>query len=427
MQFDVVGHDYRVRDYTIEAVDSPTIVGVELDCKFPAYMVDEKLGAWTPRTIQWTNSTQLPRGTEVTIRARTNKPLKRVDLYHSDTQETQQLDCTGAADPQQFELPAGPLDANLTLDVTLFDVDDVVTERPYRIFIAAIPDEAPRVDVRLKGIGTAVTPDVMIPAAGKILDDYGVGRSWFDAVITHATVAENEQKDQLLERDFALAKGGQVEAVLDVRELRSQANKVELEPKDKLSLAIRAEDKYALGDGPNIGSGDRYQLDVVTPETLLAMLEAREIGLRRRFEQIVQEMTQARDFLTRVQSPAASASADPGDADRLGDRAGGQARGRKKGRGTGPVPPGASRPTGTSANSQIGARTAGGGGRFPGHPRGTDQQPRRRRGPQAAAEGEDRRPDASHWGNDVPRTGASRRGSGEALVGRSDCEKVRFG
>ncbi len=318
VQFDVVGHDYRVRDYTIEAVDSPTIVGVELDCKFPTYMVDEKLGVWTPRTVEWTSSTQLPRGTEVTIRARTNKPLKRVDLYHSDTQETQQLDCTGAADPRQFEFPAGRLDANLTLDVTLFDVDHVVTERPYRIFIAAIPDEAPRVDVRLKGIGTAVTPDVMIPAVGKVVDDYGVGRSWFDAVITHATVAENEQKEQLLERDFALAKDGRVEAVLDMRELRSQADKVELEPKDKLSLAIRATDKYASAEGPNVGSGDRYQLDVVTPETLLAILESRELGLRRRFEQIVQEMTQARDFLTRVQSPTASASAEPGDPDRPG-------------------------------------------------------------------------------------------------------------
>jgi hypothetical protein len=48
------------------------------------------------------------------------------------------------------------------------------------------------------------------------------------------------------------------------------------------------------------------------------MLEAREIGLRRRFEQIVQEMTQARDFLTRVQAPAPSAGAEPGDADRPG-------------------------------------------------------------------------------------------------------------
>jgi hypothetical protein len=208
------------------------------------------------------------------------------------------------------------------LDVTLFDVDDVVTERPYRIFIAAIPDEAPRVDVRLKGISSAVTPDVMIPAVGKIADDYGVGKSWFDAIITHATMAENEQKDQPLEKEFPLSKGGQVQSVLDFRELRSQANKVELEPKDKLSLAIRAADKYGLGEGPNVGSGYRYQLDVVAPETLLAMLEAREIGLRRRFEQIVQEMTQARDFLTRVQAPTAPGNAEPGDADRPGNEPG---------------------------------------------------------------------------------------------------------
>ena len=45
VQFDVVGYDYRVRDYTIEVVDSPAIVGVELDCQFPAYLVDEKLGS----------------------------------------------------------------------------------------------------------------------------------------------------------------------------------------------------------------------------------------------------------------------------------------------------------------------------------------------------------------------------------------------
>ncbi len=318
VQFDVVGYDYRVRDYTIQVVDSPAIVGVDLDCKFPAYMVDEKAGSWLPRTVAWTNSTQLPRGTEVTIRAHTNKPLKCVDLYNLDTQETRRLDAFSAADPQQFVCPVGRLDANLTLDVTLFDTDDVVTERPYRIFITAIPDEAPRVDVRLKGISTAVTPDVMIPAQGTIADDYGVDKSWFDVILTHVTVAENEKKEEPLVQEFPLVKGGQVEAVLDFRAMRSQADKVELEPKDKLALAIRAADKYGLGDGPNVGSGDRYQLDVVTPETLLAMLEAREIGLRRRFEQIVQEMTQGRDLLNRVQAPPKTEGAEPGDAERPG-------------------------------------------------------------------------------------------------------------
>lgn len=318
VRLDVVGHDYRVRDYVIEAVDSPTIVGVELDCTFPAYMVDEQLGAWTARTIPWTNATQLPRGTQVTIRARTNKPLKRVDLVHPDTTQTDRIDCTAARDRQEFAFPAGRLDADLALDVTLFDVDDVVTERPYRIVIPVVPDESPRVDVRLRGIGTAVTPDVVIPASGKITDDYGVGKSWFEMVVTQATVAENEQQDELVKREFALAKDGKVDAVLDLRALRSEANRIELEPKDKLTLAIRAEDKHDLSGGPNVGSGDQYQLDVVTPETLLAMLEAREIGLRRRFEQLVQEMTQARDLLVRVQTPAASAGTEPGDANRPG-------------------------------------------------------------------------------------------------------------
>jgi len=330
VQFDVVGYDYRVRDFTIQVVDSPAIVGVDLDCKFPGYMVDEKAGSWLPRTVAWTSSTQLPRGTEVTIRAHTNKPLKRVDLYLLDTQETRRLDEFSPTDPQQFAFPAGRLDANLTLDVTLFDTDDVVTERPYRIFITAIPDEAPRVDVRLRGIGTAVTPDVMIPARGTISDDYGVDKSWFDMILTRATVAENEQKDEPLVREFPLAKGGQVEAEVDFRALRSQANKVELRPKDKLTLAIRAADKCGWGEGPNVGSGDRYQLDVVTPETLLAMLEAREIGLRRRFEQIVQEMTQARDLLIRVQAPSQSEGVEPGDVDRPGREPGDKAVDERK-------------------------------------------------------------------------------------------------
>jgi len=131
-------------------------------------------------------------------------------------------------------------------------------------------------------------------------------------------------------QEFPLVNGGQVEAVLDFRAMRSQADKVELEPKDKLALAIRAADKYGLGDGPNVGSGDRYQLDVVTPETLLAMLEAREIGLRRRFEQIVQEMTQGRDLLNRVQAPPQTEGAEPGDAERPGREPGDKALDERK-------------------------------------------------------------------------------------------------
>ncbi len=321
LDFDVVGYDCRIRDYRIDVVDSPAIVGVELDCEFPAYMVDEKLGAWTPRSIAWTSGAQAPRGTAITLRAQTNKPLRRVVLYNPESQRTTQLDAFDAGNPRQFTFPLGRLDANTTLDVTLCDTDDVITERPYRIFITAVPDEPPRVDVRLKGIGTAVTPDVMIPATGSIRDDYGVAQSWFDVTILRAVVAEHQQKEEPFKREFSLGKQDEVRAVLDFRELRGEANPIHVSPKDKLALTIRATDRYDASSGPNVGSGDRYQLDVVSPETLLTMLEAREIGLRRRLEQIVQEMGQARDFLVRVRSRtpvggAGSDGAEPGDAPR---------------------------------------------------------------------------------------------------------------
>ncbi len=38
IRFDVVGGDASVRDLRIEVVDSPTIVRMVLDCRFPDYM-----------------------------------------------------------------------------------------------------------------------------------------------------------------------------------------------------------------------------------------------------------------------------------------------------------------------------------------------------------------------------------------------------
>ncbi len=323
IHFDVVGYDYRARDFTIEAVDSPALIATELDCRFPDYMVDERLALWLPRTIELTTATQLPRGTDVTIRARTNKPLQRVELYNPDTKELQTLEIQGdLAERQGFVHRIAALKENLTLDVTLRDVDNVVTERPFRIFIAAIPDEEPQVDVRLRGIGTAVTPDVIVPIQGTILDDFAVDKSWFDAELARGAAADRPAESVRHTHEFSLQEGGKADASLDFRWLRSVQDGLELKPGDKLTLAIKAADKFNLEGGPNTGSSDRYQLEVVPPDTLLALLESREIGLRRRFEQIIEEMTQARDFLNRVQTPGTTAGAEPEDAAPAGQEPG---------------------------------------------------------------------------------------------------------
>ena len=70
-----------------------------------------------------------------------------------------------------------------------------------------------------------------------------------------------------------------------------------LEPGQKFLVTLKARDRYDLGPEPNVGSSDRWMLDVVTPEKLRAMLEAREIVLRQRFETIVEDVQQIRDQL----------------------------------------------------------------------------------------------------------------------------------
>jgi len=113
-----------------------------------------------------------------------------------------------------------------------------------------------------------------------------------------------------------------VEHEIDFRYERAEKTGLEIKPGDKLFLAVKASDKFSLPtkDGtasePHVAAGDRYQLDVVTPEELLAQLEVREVGLRRRFELIIDEMTQLRDSLLRVKaslSPGAASGAEPED------------------------------------------------------------------------------------------------------------------
>jgi hypothetical protein len=105
-----------------------------------------------------------------------------------------------------------------------------------------------------------------------------------------------------------------VEHQIDFRAERVDRTGLEIKPGDKLRVVVKATDKYDLDGQPHVATSDRYELGVVTPEDLLAQLEVREIGLRRRFELIIDEMTQMRDSLLRVKAslgPDGSASSSP--------------------------------------------------------------------------------------------------------------------
>ncbi|HTN77654.1 MAG TPA: hypothetical protein VL096_20495 [Pirellulaceae bacterium] len=292
LQFDVFGYDHRLRGFTIDVVDSPALIETTLACQFPAYMVDEANSQWLPRVESLTPATQLPMGTKLEIHCRANKPLQAVEVVNVETQAKQTIAIDTAQETFSYEVET--LTGNLTLELTLLDTDGVLSERPQRLFIAAVKDEAPRVTARLAGIGSLVTPDVAIPVTGSMEDDYAIAKTWFDVMI-------NDLPPQTF--NFTLS-GGKIEQTLDFRELRSQSADLTLKPAGKLTLGIVAQDKHNLEGGPHSGFGDRWELTVVTPDELLSSLEARELGLRRRFEQIITELTETRDELLRAATEA---------------------------------------------------------------------------------------------------------------------------
>jgi len=297
IRFDVIGGDDAVRGLRIEVVDNPTIVKMELQCQYPGYTL------WPPQTLPVVESVMaIPAGTTITIRAKTNKDLVRVQMQVSREDDSKleraAVSPPNLLNPRTFECSIQRLMEDTTLLFTLWDADGIKSREPIRLTLARLDDKPPELKVQLCGIGPAITPRAVLPALGKVTDDYGIARMWFEHTIDQhqpARTVVSSPKENLTELP--------IKHSLDVRPLG-------LNPGRKLAVVLKASDRCEFAGGPNIGSSQRWVLDVVTPEQLRAMLEQREIALRQRFAAILQEVSETRDSLGRV----AFASAKPAEA-----------------------------------------------------------------------------------------------------------------
>ena len=305
IEFDLSGGDAHLRGLRIEVVDSPTIDQMTLRCDYPQYMGRE------PRSLPVIGVMQIPEGTRVTVDARANKDLLRVTVdsaLEDAPSEPVTIEPHGEA---RFQHALAALDKDTTLLFTLLDTDKIRGREPMRLALAAVADEAPELPVRLHGIGTAVTPQARLPMLGRVTDDYGVARVWFEHALEKAKPAT---------RVILSPEGNPTELKIDhALELRE----LDLKPGQKLSVSLKAADRDDREGGPNVGASQRWLLDVVTPERLRVMLQSRELLLRQRFEMIIQEVVDTRDSLLRIEfgspEPAAETEpelegAEPGDA-----------------------------------------------------------------------------------------------------------------
>ncbi len=294
LSFDVVGGDARLRDLRLRVVESPSL-SMRLQCEYPAYT------GRLPAEVPATGVVPLPVGTRVTIQALATKDLReaRVELPGGDEfpggdegRVSQTFDLGG---DREFDFTLEQLAADTTLSFQLLDTDGVRNRAPVQLALSAVPDAPPQVEVQLEGIGSAITPRARLPLVGKVADDYGVARVWAEYSIDEAEPKPHELATAAGPPEIA------IDAAIEVAELA-------LQPGAKLSLGAKAADNCDLPDsaGPNIGQGERFLLEVVTPDHLLTLLETRELNLRQRFETIIQEVTETRDTLSAAETPEGS-------------------------------------------------------------------------------------------------------------------------
>ncbi|MFO0912922.1 MAG: hypothetical protein U0795_08190 [Pirellulales bacterium] len=287
VNFQVAGGDYRTDDYAVTAVDLPSLVKLEVVYQPPAYtQLAQQRRPWTP-------GLRLPKGAAVTLEGTSSKPLERLELT-SDSRDTTNLpNWQKASDPKSFTIPVGKLMEPVNFNLALLDADGIVSPEPYAIRIQPIDDKPPEIGLRVLGIGNAITADARLPYEGKIIDDYAVKDAWFD-------ITYGEQK---LKLPIPLGQSPDLKAAVDFREQRASADQpVTLEPGKDVTVTIAADDLYDLDESAHAGTTDPLKLQVVRPDQLLAILEARELSLRRRFEDILSETQEQRDSLLRLQA-----------------------------------------------------------------------------------------------------------------------------
>jgi hypothetical protein len=311
MTFDVVGGDDRVRDLRLAVVDRPELHAIELECVYPPYLARES------RRLPVTGGMRIPEGTQLALHAAATKPLAAVRIHRSQNQQDD--DVKFEDNPvEELRWNYGTFSADDVLLVTVTDVDGVACREPYRVSLAVVPDEVPQLAVRLDGIGTAVTPEATIPLVGKVTDDYGLNRVWFEYRVEDGPQGERS----IQQRPDGMVQLKEIGSFdLRASDAPGGPRSLVLPPGSKLALSLRATDHYNLGDDPRTGGSQPFVLDIVTVPQLLALIEHRELALRQRFEAIYEKVTDTRNLLDRVEfTPSERREGEAGTEDEARDK-----------------------------------------------------------------------------------------------------------
>ncbi len=346
VSIEVLAGDYRTpQPLNIRTVTPPDIDTIQLDCRYPAYTGwNEQMETSIP--IQG-SEVALPLETEFRLQAISNKPLQSVRIVADGFELAgDRSSCTiTPRNDQQIELrehspllspdgmmiealfrvttssrpegPAGdgtdvaslpdhdsteaenpvslalPVSSNSTLRFFLHDEDDVTSATPESLRVRGIPDKPPVIGTRTKGIGNSITRRAVIPMTGTIQDDYGLQSAGFQFLVDDETEWRPRPFRNVFPTGAAAYRLGEGDA--------SKPEQFSVQPLDltegqTLAVAVVAADGCTIPK-PNATRAEPIVFRIVSNEELLALLYSREINLRRRFEEVIQELQRVKEDL----------------------------------------------------------------------------------------------------------------------------------
>lgn len=313
----VRGLDARLDGFRIEAVEPPALNRLQVVTTDPSYLrpIGQDGGVATTRSVDYQAGLRVREGARAELRAKSSVPLGRVDARMLvGNSEAQKPPIKLSADGTEFSLVLEDMRQPATIIVVPEDRDGISAQVPYRYFLGVVTDEKPSIELRLQGIGTAVTRNARLPIYGTAKDDYEIDKAFAtlsvldkgDAVA--ATDEEGEpvtlpSGDENVRRSVNLPirgdRDGRFELTIDLRDLAEdkRSGLTIPEPGGAINVIGEASDRYDLDGRVHRATSQLYKLDIVTPENLLALLERRELALRSRLEQTIEETRQLRDSL----------------------------------------------------------------------------------------------------------------------------------
>jgi hypothetical protein len=348
----------RAGDYSnrqplrIEVVEAPQLERLSLEARYPAYTglnrADDRGNVVRQSLPVLGSQIAVPAGTDFVLAATTNKPLRTVRVqtegfeiaFERGTmhgtlsiapalgEEPRTLEVAvpepllgteGRELRVPFVLAVAPaperassdgqvhvpfrLEPDPVLRITLHDEDDVVSSEPVRLTVNSIADTPPQVETRLKGIGNSITRQATIPVVGEardpqdalkvygVTDDYGIAETRFEYKLEAAKAEPKEATYQAV--PFASSPEGRKQVPV---EEKFKVLSLDLVIGQRITLKVVAVDGDDL-TGPHVAAGTPYNFQIVSDDELLALVAVKELNIRRRFEQILEEVRNTRKDL----------------------------------------------------------------------------------------------------------------------------------